>query len=951
MADLKHLAAEWPVISQRLDEALAIEAQARGPWLDALNEPQAIKAQLRLLLDNPALVETGDFADALPAMTLGPVEGNAAAAAHATSHPGTEAAPGTLIGPYRLLRELGVGGMGQVWLAERVHGGLKRQVALKLPRLSWQPGLAERLQRERDILASLDHPHIARIHDAGVDQHGRPYLALEVVAGEPIDAYCKAHALNIEQRLQLILQVAHAVAHAHARLVVHRDLKPANILVSHSLPAPGQVRLLDFGIAKLLDGELTRESALTRQAGHALTLDYASPEQIRGEPLGTASDVYSLGVVAYELLAQAKPYQLKRQSVAALEAAIAELEVRRASAAATHAADARLLKGDLDAILNKALKKNVAERYASVEAFAQDIERHVGHLPVLAQPDALSYRVGKFLRRNRLAVAAAAAVSVALVAGLSVALWQARVAYVQAERAEQVKEFVLSIFSDADTNSGASAATTAVDLLKRARQRVKTETGARPELAVELMTAIGRSLIGQGVPTEAAALMAEAVELSARQLGAHHALTTAAQLVRGEALAEAGQDREAITQLLPAADAARRAGDMRTLNSALRWLATATSGQGDVAASLDYARQALATLSARSTSGKPMGAHTTMFTYQQLLQALDAANQPGAVDAARLALAAAREAYGQQDSMPVLTIRTLLATAQVRAGQVREGLAELDALVQATQTLLGPRHPRLSKLAYLAGSAKLDAGDVPGAIAAFKTSQAIEDLQAGSETAFDRGMIRFFLASAYAAARQPEAALGLLDVAIPFIATGGATTARVLRAQSLRAGQLAEAGRLPEAERAFAALQAAPWSAWDLAAHQGRLAVLRGLQGRHAEALELAQSRKATVNKRPTAEAQARAWSALGSAQLEAGQIQPALASLRQAQTLFSQVQPGMSPDHAQTLVALGRAQLQLGERAPALLALTAADRFWQAFDPGNRQAARARQQLVQATR
>ena len=287
MVDLKFLAKEWPTISRRLDEALALEPQQRDTWLDTLAETDSVKEKLRHLLAARAGVETDDFLEALPKLTVGAAEMAGDSAAHGAS-------ADAVIGPYRLIRELGVGGMGLVWLAERVDGGLKRQVALKLPRLSWSRGLAERMSRERDILASLDHPNIARIYDAGLDANARPYLALEYVEGEVIDVYCKRLALSVRDRLLLVLQVARAVAHAHARLVVHRDLKPANILVT----AQGQVRLLDFGIAKLMEGELTQETQLTQQGGRALTLDYASPEQIRGEPLGTASDVYSLGVVS-----------------------------------------------------------------------------------------------------------------------------------------------------------------------------------------------------------------------------------------------------------------------------------------------------------------------------------------------------------------------------------------------------------------------------------------------------------------------------------------------------------------------------------------------------------------------------------------------------------------------------------------------------------------------------
>jgi serine/threonine-protein kinase len=286
--------------------------------------------------------------------------------------------------------------MGAVWLAERADRSLKRQVALKLPRASWSRGLAERMARERDILASLEHPNIARLYDAGTDAQGRPFLALEYVEGLPIDVYCRERSLGIRDRLQLLLQVAQAVAFAHSRLVVHRDLKPNNVLVT----ADGQVRLLDFGIAKLMEGDRTKETQLTQMSGRCMTLDYASPEQIRGEPIGTASDIYSLGVVAYELLTGARPYKLKRGSAAELEEAIATVDAPLASNTVDTGAR-RELRGDLDAILNKTLKKNPADRYATVDALAQDCRQYLAGHRVLARPDTLVYRVARLARRHR----------------------------------------------------------------------------------------------------------------------------------------------------------------------------------------------------------------------------------------------------------------------------------------------------------------------------------------------------------------------------------------------------------------------------------------------------------------------------------------------------------------------------------------------------------------------
>ncbi len=445
MIDLQDLATRWPAINALLDEALALPASQRDQWLSQLGgERAALRDTVARLLAAQARADTGDFLGTLPKLALPFTDASGAKL--------NEPAAGELIGPYRLLSPLGQGGMGAVWLAERSDGQLKRQVALKLPHLIWGAAVAERLARERDILATLSHPHIARLYDAGVDAHGRPYLAMEVVQGQPIDVYCNEHALTVAQRLQLLLQVATAVAHAHARLVVHRDLKPANILVTEE----GQVRLLDFGIAKLLEGDHTQETALTQHAGAAMTLDYASPEQIRGEPLTTASDVYSLAVVAYEMLAGARPYRLKRGSAAELEEAIATSEPALGSATATSFTAKKALRGDLDAILHHALKKPPQDRYASVEALAQDIERHLLSEPVLARPDSRTYRAARFMQRHRMPVAAGVVTMVALVAGITVA-W-AHPLRAEAERQLSVVANQRALVSQAAAETEAAAA-------------------------------------------------------------------------------------------------------------------------------------------------------------------------------------------------------------------------------------------------------------------------------------------------------------------------------------------------------------------------------------------------------------------------------------------------------------------------------------------------------------
>jgi hypothetical protein len=421
-------AQDWPVISAMFDEALDLPQQQRQAWLEDLPaDRHAHRQTLEALLADHAAIETRNFLHTLPKVDAGREPPGGLAGGDVADESDSR------VGPYRLVREIGRGGMGSVWLAERADGLIKRQVALKLPRLAWGGGLVERLARERDILASLAHPNIARLYDAGVDSLGRPYLAMEYVDGKPIDVYCRERTLPIRERLGLIVQVAAAVAHAHARLIVHRDLKPGNILVT----ADGQVRLLDFGIAKLMEGDRTEDTALTQVNGRALTRDYASPEQIRGEPLGTASDVYSLAVVAYELLTGARPYRLKRESAAELEEAIASVDPPLASAATTDPALRKQLSGDLDAILQQALRKEPGQRYPGVEAFAADIERHLAGLPVRARPDARLYRAKKFVLRHRLAVGAASAISIAILGGAAASLWEADVARIEAHRAEQ----------------------------------------------------------------------------------------------------------------------------------------------------------------------------------------------------------------------------------------------------------------------------------------------------------------------------------------------------------------------------------------------------------------------------------------------------------------------------------------------------------------------------------
>ncbi|MDG6348899.1 serine/threonine-protein kinase, partial [Luteimonas sp. 8-5] len=420
--------------------------------------------------------------------------------------------PGTLAGPYRLERLLGEGGMGQVWLAGRADGLYQRRVALKLLR----PGLADpnlhlRFTRERQILARLAHPHIARLLDAGISKDGQPYLALEYVEGEPITEWCAQRNLSLDARLRLFLQTCDAVSHAHANLIVHRDLKPSNILVTQQ----EEVRLLDFGIAKLLD-----TSELPEQTGTGLrtfTLHYASPEQVRGEPVTTMTDVYALGVVLHQLLTGQRPYELKRSTDAEWEEAILAAEPVRPSMALQRTDQrrlARVLAGDLDNIVLKALAKRPEQRYPSVEALAQDIVRYREGKPVNARPQSVRYRFGKFIGRHRWALATSALVAMVLCASFVLVAWQAREAVREASRAQALQNFVIGLFEGAGGDDG-SGPLDVRSLLEAGLQRGDRELARQPAARAELMGVVARLRLGMGDYLDAMALLREQQELVA----------------------------------------------------------------------------------------------------------------------------------------------------------------------------------------------------------------------------------------------------------------------------------------------------------------------------------------------------------------------------------------------------------------------------------------------------
>ncbi|MDX1530986.1 MAG: protein kinase [Rhodothermales bacterium] len=470
---------------------------------------------------------------------------------------------GAEVGPYRVLRPLGRGGMGDVYLAVR-EAPFRQYVALKVIRRGMDTrDVLARFATERQILAALNHPGVARLLDGGVTAEGLPYFAMEYVEGRPLMAYCDDRRLPLEERLALFRAVCEAVHYAHQNLVLHRDLKPSNILITEDEHGEPQAKLLDFGIAKLLNPQLGGLPApVTREAQRLLTPEYASPEQVRGEPLTTASDVYALGVLLYELLTGHRPYQLETGSAPEIETAVTEQDPLRPSTAVARSASVpgrdgtagarvptavaaarattpgrlrRRLRGDLDTICLMALRKEPNRRYASAEALAEDVERFLAGRPVHAHRDSRAYRLRKLLRRRPVEATALAALAVLLVgSAVYTGAQNRRVererdrARTEAARAEQVAGFLVGLLEQGDPTAAPGEPLTVREILDDGAERVETELAGQPEVQGQVLAVVARAYAHLGAPDRAAALMARAHGLLAATRGRSDSVTTQA---------------------------------------------------------------------------------------------------------------------------------------------------------------------------------------------------------------------------------------------------------------------------------------------------------------------------------------------------------------------------------------------------------------------------------------
>jgi eukaryotic-like serine/threonine-protein kinase len=917
-----------------LQTGLELPVDQRAAWLAALDASKTrLKPTLSALLQQHAEHETDDFVKDLARFTSGAVKAGDGAGGTASVAPAP--AIGGVVGPYRLLAPVGEGGMSSVWLAERTDGVLRRKVALKLPHWWALAKLTERATQEREILASLEHPNIARLYDAGITDDGRPYLALEYIEGKAIDVYCREHELDVRTRVALIAQIARAVAYAHSRLIVHRDLKPSNILVD----AQGTVHLLDFGIAKLIEEGSAANKALTQVGVRVLTPEYASPEQIMGSTITTESDVYSLGVVAYELLAGTRPYAFKSAMTADWD--VLSSDVRAPSTLTRESATARSLRGDLDTIVLKALKKEPGERYATAAAFADDLDRYLRGDPVVARPDSAGYRLRKFAFKHRLAVGAAAAVVLALAAGLAVASWQLRIARAEKKRAEDVKEFVASIFRSADPYFTGGQQMKASQLLTLAKERIDREMASQPESSVELLAIVGEAQANLEEYDAARSTLQAALDLAARRLpeGNVHTSQARAQLATIHANEReydlAKRELDAVIPELR--DYGRPA--VRALVNALQTRGFVAGDEGDGERAIADMREAV------DIAEESLGENDseTILAQRQLAQEyLMAGKLSEAVSTAQEAFSRAQQNFGSGGRNALLVeTEDVYGRALADSGQLAAGIEHLQNSIARTEQLLGPNNGSISsKLSWLA-RAQLKLGDLPGAIASMTRSVA------AATNDLDRARAQASLGVTLIAARRIDKAIAVLRPAVEALKrldTGEGSW--VPNATATYGTALALAGETGEAQRVLQeSLSTGKVAGPALADTHNALGLCALSANNAAEALghfQTALENAGPVD--PPSRIRAAAVLGAGMAQLELGKLKEAEQALSDANAAYRKIYQLPTPALADVQVARGRVAMLEGRAQDASKLFDAADQFWRGYEPKSRWAREASQ-------
>jgi serine/threonine-protein kinase len=687
---------DWDRVGDLVEQALELEPSARDAFLRraCAADPDRLDLARRTL-------QAATGASAFLSRPAAEVAADLIEPADASEAVDAERLPAT-IGPYRVLRLLGRGGMGEVYLADRADDEFQRQVAIKVVR----PGLGRdwiaRFRHERQVLASLDHPNIARLYDGGVTGDGRPYLVMEFVDGRPLDHYADAERLTVDQRLALFAQVCDAVERAHRRLIVHRDLKPGNVLVTSG----GLVKLLDFGVAKLLDPATAPDDPpLTATGMRIMTPEYASPEQFLGEPVTTATDVYALGVMLFELLAGCPPHDTGAHRRDTLERRVLDTDPAAPSAACrlntsgaggSARADsrrttidglARRLRGDLDNIVLTALRREPERRYPSVAALREDIERHRAGLPVAARPATLRYRTVKFLRRNRVAVTAAVLLTGAVVAGATSTLVQARAAAREGRRAEQIRDFLVSVFEVSSPDRAGGETVTARQLLDRGSARVNAELASEPVLRSDMLVVLGRLYRQLGLYDPAGRHLQEALTLHRQRPGTAPALVeTLLELASVRFEEGANDEAESLLREAVAIAAATEGPQGPGVAAATTDLAAVFRARGQFDEAESLSREAIAM---RRAAGDAAGLADALNGLGVILN--DARRPADAVVVLREAVGLSRAA--RADHTKTVLAECNLAQALHRSGELDAAIQTFERCIADRRRLLGETHP------------------------------------------------------------------------------------------------------------------------------------------------------------------------------------------------------------------------------------------------------------------
>jgi eukaryotic-like serine/threonine-protein kinase len=644
------------------------------------------------------------------------------------------------IGAYRVVRELGHGGMGSVYLAVRADEEYEKKVALKLIRGgAANAEVIERFRRERQILASLDHPNVARLLDGGTTEDGLPYFVMEYIEGTPITDYCDDKRLSTFERLKLFRSVCSAVEYAHRNLIIHRDIKPGNILVT----AEGVPRLLDFGIAKLVDPGGGPEAAATSTA---MTPAYASPEQVRGEPISTASDVYSLAVLLYEILTGHRPYRVKAGNPLELLKAVCEQEAEKPSTVVGRTREAmttrtregsveRLrhrLRGDLDNILMKALRKEPARRYPSVQAFSDDLLLYLEGRPVAAGKGTWGYRAWKFVKRNRLGVAAAVA-AVVLVAGaaISTVIQSARVAR-ERDKARTVSRFLVQLFQVSDPSEARGNSVTAREVLDKGAARIRGDLHEEPEVRAALLETIGTVYDTLGLYGQAVPLLDEALAIRRKLLGPDHLEVAATLNALGNVLLDKGDFRaaEAVYREALAIRKKRLSPRAIELGESLNNLAGILDHRGSYDEAESLYRQSLDIK--RAAGGDTQNVANTLGNLAVMR------HRKGDLDGTealfREALAIQKRVLGADHPDVAFTMESLATTLDSKGDYAAAELLHREALT-LQRKLFGQEHPDIALTLVNLGNTLVHRGDHAAAEPIYRECLAMSRKIFGSESA------------------------------------------------------------------------------------------------------------------------------------------------------------------------------------------------------------------------